>query len=234
MKIFIVHCHPEKTSFNYALTNQAKTTLRGLGHDVDVSDLYEADWNANSGRNNFIMQADNLRFTQQIEEHNAVLNNGFSKEISTEIQKLINCDLLIFQFPLWWGGMPALLKGWIDKVFARGVAYDYGQWYDKGLMKGKRAMVSLTTGGGSNMYQPTGLNGDINLILAPIHYNTLHFCGFDVLPPFISWQGGGATVDERLTTLNSYANYLGNINNLQPLSYPSLDEYDTNTLQLIV
>jgi NAD(P)H dehydrogenase (quinone) len=232
MKVLIVHCHPDSASFNEALTTRAKSVLTTLGHDVEITDLYAQDWFAASGRNNFTTIADTGAYNQQAEEHYAVMNNGFAKDVAVEIEKLRLCDLLILQFPMWWGSMPALMKGWIDRVFARGVAYDYGQWYDKGLLRGKKAMVSVTTGGGSSMYETDGLNGDINLLLAPIHHNTLHFCGFDVLPPFVVWQAGGATSEERTTTLDKYQEHLRNIEYLKPIVYAPLEAFDPVTLRL--
>lgn len=232
MNILIVHTHPDAKSFNAALTERACSVLAELGHQVVVSDLYAQDWLPSSGRNNFTTVADTTAYNQQVEEHHAVAHNGFAPDIGAEIKKLLRCDLLILQFPMWWGGMPAAMKGWIDRVFARGVTYDFGQWYDNGLMRGKKAMVSVTTGGGASMYEADGLNGDINVLLSPIQHNTLHFCGFDVLPAFVSWQAGGASGDERATTLDAYEARLREIELLQPIAYPPLEAFDPATMRL--
>jgi NAD(P)H dehydrogenase (quinone) len=58
----------------------------------------------------------------------------------------VRADLLILQFPIWWFGMPAILKGWADWVLARGFAYVAGRKYDTGMFRGKTAMVAATTG----------------------------------------------------------------------------------------
>ena len=93
---------------------------------------------------------------------------------------------MIWQFPLWWFSVPGILKGWVDKVFAFNRVYGRGRFYEKGLFRGKRALLSLTTGGsGEAAYQPGGFNGDINGVLRPIQRGMLEFVGFDVLKPQI-------------------------------------------------
>jgi len=59
------------------------------------------------------------------------------------MDKLVWADFVIFQFPLWWFSVPAILKGWVDRVFAMGFSYNYGRSYEKGVFRGKRAMLSL-------------------------------------------------------------------------------------------
>src|SRR5258708_1764119 len=91
-----------------------------------------------------------------------------------------------FQFPLWWHGMPAILKGWIDRVFASGGhIYGGGKWYDRGVFTGKRAMCSVTIGGGAPMYSENGLNGPITSTLFAINHGVLYFTGFAVVEPFL-------------------------------------------------
>ena len=120
MRVFIVHAHHEPTSFNAALTEAGAVALRRAGHDVVVSDLYAMRFDPVSDRRNFRTIADASRLKQQAEEEYASGRNGFSPSLQTEMDKLDWCDALIFQFPLWWLGLPAILKGWVDRVFAVG------------------------------------------------------------------------------------------------------------------
>jgi NAD(P)H dehydrogenase (quinone) len=71
-------------------------------------------------------------------------------------------DYLIFQFPLWWTEPPAILKGWFDRVFAKEFAYDNGATYEKGLLKGKKALLSFTTAGGPDIYGSGKLKGEMH------------------------------------------------------------------------
>ncbi|MFH7028337.1 MAG: NAD(P)H-dependent oxidoreductase [Heteroscytonema crispum UTEX LB 1556] len=187
MKFLIIHAHAEPNSFNGALTRHAKEVLEAAGHEVIISDLYQMQFNPVSDRRNFTSQKDPNFFRQQVEEIHATEVDGFAPDIKAEMEKLEWCDVLIFQFPLWWFGLPAIVKGWVDRVFAAGRIYGGGKWYDNGVFKGKKSMLSVTTGGRETMYSETGLNGDINNILFPINHGIFRFVGFDVLSPFIAW-----------------------------------------------
>ena len=81
-------------------------------------------------------------------------------------------------------------------MFAMGFAYGGGHVYETGMFKGKRAMLSLTTGGPEKSYMEGGSNGDLNTILFHIQHGMLYFTGMDVLPPFVAW--GPARADDAL------------------------------------
>src|SRR5689334_18721293 len=114
MRAFIVHAHPEPKSFNGAMTQAATDALTQAGHQVVVSDLYAMGFNPVSDRRNFTTVCDELLFRQQAEEVFANEHDGFAPEIQGEMDKLFWCDALIFQFPLWWFSLPAILKGWVE------------------------------------------------------------------------------------------------------------------------
>ncbi len=145
------------------------------------------------------------------------LAGGFAPVIETELEKLEDCDLMIWQFPLWWFGMPAILKGWADRVLAMGRTYGNGRIYEKGVFRGKRALLSLTTGGPAEAYTPEGFNGDIMGILRPVHRGVLQFLGFDVLAPQIVY--GPVRVDEarRREWLEAWAGRLRRIGDEAPI-----------------
>ncbi|WP_210214002.1 MULTISPECIES: NAD(P)H-dependent oxidoreductase [unclassified Mesorhizobium] len=149
------------------------------GHEVVVSDLYAMGFNPVSDRRNFTTVRDANYYHQQTEEANAAAHDGFAPDIQAEMDKLFWCDALILQFPLWWFGLPAILKGWVDRVFASGGRiYGGGKWYDRGVFSGKRAMCSVTIGGPPPIYSDRGLNGPIGAILFPINHGMLYFVGF--------------------------------------------------------
>lgn len=231
MNVLIVHAHAEPKSFNGALTRQAQAVLTAAGHQVKISDLYAMGFDPVSDRRNFTSIKNPDYYRQQTEEAHASQINGFAPEIAAELEKLEWCDVLIFQFPLWWFSMPAILKGWVDRVFASGRAYGGGRWYDNGVFSGKKAMVSLTTGGGDNaegIYSETGLNGNIHDILFPINHGIFRFVGFDVLPPFIAYGVSRTSEEKRQAYLEEYAQRLLAIPDTAPIAYPSLSEYDEN------
>jgi len=160
MRAFIVHAHPEPQSFNGALTRAAAEALASSGHEVVISDLYAMGFNPVSDRRNFVTVHDPHYYRQQAEEAHAAQVGGFAGDIQAEMDKLFWCDALILQFPLWWFGLPAILKGWVDRVFASGGRiYGGGKWYDNGVFAGKRAMCSITIDAPPSLYSPNGLNG---------------------------------------------------------------------------
>lgn len=217
MVVLVVFAHPERRSFNGALFDTAVRTLAAAGHTVATSDLYRMNFDPVSDRRNFrtVKDPDYLRL--QTEETWASEQSGFAPDLEAEIAKLEACDLLLFQFPLWWFGLPAILKGWVDRVLVMGRIYGYGKLYANGRFKGKRAMLSITTGGPAEAYAAGGFNGDIQGILRPIHRGILQFIGFDVLAPQIHY--GPARVDDaqRAAWLAAYARRLAGIGEEAPI-----------------
>ncbi len=205
MKILIVLAHPEQQSFNAALFRTAVATLSAAGHEVKTSDLYAMRFDPVSGRQNFLGAKDPDYFKQQAEELYATETFGFAEDVENEIQKLEWCELMIWQFPLWWFGLPAILKGWVDRVFAMGRTYGGDKIFGNGVFKGRRALLSLTTGGPAASYAKGGFQGDIHAILRPIQRGMLQFVGFDVLAPHIA--NGPVRLDQaaRTAILDRYA-----------------------------
>jgi NAD(P)H dehydrogenase (quinone) len=227
MRVFIVHAHPEERSFNGAMTRMASETLAAAGHDVLVSDLYRMGFDPVSDRRNFVTVADPDYFRQQAEEAHAASHDGFAAEIRDEQEKLFWCDVLILQFPLWWFGLPAILKGWIDRVFAAGGrTYGGGKWYDRGVFAGKRAMCAVTIGGPPPIYSAEGLNGPIAAILFPINHGILYFTGFAVIEPFLVHAPVRLSDAGRAAELARYRERVSTLAAAPVLTYPKLADYD--------
>jgi len=227
MRVFIVHAHPEPRSFNGALTREATASLVAAGHEVVVSDLCAMGFDPVSDRRNFTTVKDPADFRQQAEEAFAVEQDGFVPAIQAEQDKLFWCDALILQFPLWWFGLPAILKGWVDRVFASGGrTYGNGKWYDRGVFAGKRAMCSVTIGGPASMYSAYGVNGPIDAILFPIHHGMLYFTGFTVIEPFLVHGPARISQDERIAHLTRYRERVLGLASAPTIAYPKLDAYD--------
>jgi NAD(P)H dehydrogenase (quinone) len=205
MNIFLVFAHPEPQSFNGAMVRTAIAALEAAGHAVQVSDLYAQAFDPVSDRRNFTTVHDAAYFKQQAEELHATAHQGFAGDVEAELQKLAWCDVLIWQFPLWWFGVPAVLKGWVDRVFAMGRAYGSGRLYENGPFQGKRALLSLTTGGHAADYEPGGLQGELAGILRPLHRGMLQFTGFTVLAPHVVYGPARQSPQERAGALATWA-----------------------------
>ncbi|XP_055451228.1 ribosyldihydronicotinamide dehydrogenase [quinone] isoform X7 [Psammomys obesus] len=156
-------------------------------------------------------------FRYGIETYEAYKKTALSSDILEEQRKVQEADLVIFQFPLYWFSVPAILKGWMDRVLCQGFAFDIPGFYDSGFLKGKLALLSLTTGGTAEMYTKAGLSGDFRYFLWPLQHGTLHFCGFKVLAPQISFGLDVSSEEERKVMLASWAQRLKGIWKEEPI-----------------
>ena len=213
MNILIVYAHPEPKSFDAEMRDRAVQVLTHEGHSVMVSDLYAMRFKATLDADDFPDPADDVFFNMQKEQLHAAENGTFAPDILAEQRKLQWCDMLILQFPLWWYSAPAILKGWIDRVLAYGFAYGQGR-----NLKGRRAMLVMTTGGQVQIFTADKQN-ILTSMLDHIQRVTLHFCGFDVLPPFAVYGAANTNADQREQFLVQYSQLLRGIHLIDPIGY---------------
>ena len=198
MNVLLVYAHPEPQSLNGSIKDFAVQRLQQAGHQVQVSDLYAMQWKPLLDSDDSLEYATGTRFEASRESSRAFTNGTQREDIAREQDKLRWADAVILQFPLWWYSMPAILKGWVERVYAYGFAYGVGEHSDarwgnrfgEGNMAGKRAMVIVTTGGWESHYSARGINGPIEDILFPIHHGILYYPGFSVVPPFTVYRTG--------------------------------------------
>ncbi|MDE2431213.1 MAG: NAD(P)H-dependent oxidoreductase, partial [Burkholderiales bacterium] len=225
---------------NGALKDFSIHHLQDAGHAVKVSDLYAMKWKAQVDADDSMKRQDGERFFPALDSRHAYENNGQSPDIVAEQEKLLWADVVIFQFPLWWYSMPAIMKGWFDRVYANGYAYGVGEHSDKrwgirfgeGVMQGKRAMLVVTTGGWESHYSPRGINGPINDVLFPIQHGMLYYPGFDVLPPFVAYRTNKVN-DERFAQIReALGQRLDDLASTPPLPYRQQNGGDYDIPQL--
>ncbi|WGW11984.1 NAD(P)H-dependent oxidoreductase [Saxibacter everestensis] len=191
MKVLWLFAHPEHRSLNGALRDVGLRSLKAHGHQYRESDLYAMGWNpvvtgADFGHDG----VDRLRVAAA--SKGAYLDQTLSDEVLVEQEKLAWADTVVLQFPLWWYGMPAILKGWFDRVFVKGFGYGVidrrtGRTlrYGEGKLAGRRAMIIVTAGAPEATIGPRGVNGDIDQLLFPLTHGTLWYSGITVLPPLV-------------------------------------------------
>lgn len=204
MKVLIVYAHPERRSLNGSLLDLMVERFKRAGHVVRVSDLNAMKWKASLDADDFPHRSPSQHFDPMGESRAALELGVQSADVAAEQEKLLWADAVILQFPLWWFSMPAILKGWVERVYAYGFAYGRGEhsdrhWgdrYGEGLMAGKRAMLVVTAGGWATHYGPRGVSGPIDDLLFPIHHGILYYPGFQVIPPFVTYRIGRGRVDE--------------------------------------
>jgi NAD(P)H dehydrogenase (quinone) len=191
-----VFAHPEPRSLSASLREVAVSELKAQGHEVRVSDLYAQGWKSEVDRADFPAVPSEERLKVPAASGEAFVVGALTADVKAEQEKLLWADVLILQFPLWWFAMPAILKGWVDRVYSYGFAYGVGEHNDKrwgdrygeGTLAGKRAMLIVTAGGWEEHYSSRGINGPIEDLLFPINHGILYYPGYEVLPPFVLYQ----------------------------------------------
>ncbi|XP_069824638.1 NAD(P)H dehydrogenase [quinone] 1-like [Dendropsophus ebraccatus] len=223
----IVLAHQERTSFNYAMKEAAQAALKKKGWQVLVSDLYEMKFNSVLSRKDITGNPkEPSKFKYGAETLIAWKEGRLAKDIVEEQKKLEKADLVIFQFPLYWFGLPAIMKGWVERVFSMGFAYTFQTMYSNGPFKNKKALLSFTTGGAESMTAPNGINGDINVILWPIQNGILNFCGFKVLEPQIVYGVAHVPQEARVEMLKSWEKRLETIWDEKPIRYLPIQDFE--------
>lgn len=226
MNVLIVHAHPEPQSFCSALCQHATDRLRLLGHEVLVSDLYAINFNPVASARDFGTRKNDEYLNYALEQRHNNESGTLATDIQSELAKLLWCDLLILNFPVFWCSTPAIMKGWFDRVLVSGMVYGGKRFYDRGGLTGKKAMVTATIGGQAHMFRSGGIHGPIDEMLRPLLQGTLAYAGLTVLPPYIAWHVPYVDQATREGLLHDYLGRLGGIDALEPLIFPCLDDYD--------
>jgi len=132
VKVLEILCNPRPGSYNLSLAASAREKLLTLGHEVYFHDLYKEGFNP-------VMDASELSRSFSLDEL-----------VQVHCKELASCDGLVVFHPEWWGQPPAMLKGWLDRVFRQGIAYDlegeeFAQKGWKPLLTGKKGLVFCTS-----------------------------------------------------------------------------------------
>lgn len=162
MKTLIVFAHPNRKSFNGTILDIVLEELNTKGWQYRVTDLYE----------------DNFSPILSQREYEESMKNIYANDVKRHQEDIQWAKNIIFIYPIWWMSTPAILKGWIDRVFAMGFAYGQGQNGLRGLLKDKKAIFITTSGHGQKEMIESGM---INA-MEKIHIEgTMNFCGiYDV------------------------------------------------------
>ena len=109
MRVLVIYCHPVETSYHAALHTEVVLNLRSAGHEVDDCDLYAEDFNP------VLSRAERLGY------HEVPSNR---RPVQGYVDRLLRAEAVVLCFPTWCFGMPAMLKGFCDRVLMPGVAFD--------------------------------------------------------------------------------------------------------------
>ncbi len=179
MKVLLVYAHNEPSSLTASLKNVSLEVLQAAGHESLVSDLYAQGFHAAAEKFDFTRSAVRI-LTMPTNKKNAALRDlSFSPDILGELQKIQSAEMIIFHFPVWWFSVPAILKGWFDRVLAMGVAGIPTIRMKEAISREKTALVVATAGSPSSDFQPLGTHkATLKQMLFPVLHGTLGSCGF--------------------------------------------------------
>lgn len=213
MNILYIFAHPEPKSFNSSMKEMAIKTLGKKGNNVRLSDLYLMGFKPVLDQKDFLQRKKTDSFNPFLEQMTASKEGTFSEDIMGEMEKVKWADILIFQFPIYFTGMPAIMKGWLDRVFAAGFAFNPVKQnvYENGLMKGKKAMMVITTGAEEDWYSPGGKHGDIRELLRYISHCIFEYVGMEVIDTHLTFGVGKMSSERGDEELNRYQEKLSSL-----------------------
>ncbi|XP_051826734.1 ribosyldihydronicotinamide dehydrogenase [quinone] isoform X2 [Antechinus flavipes] len=135
-RVLIIYAHQDPKSMNGSLKDAAVTELSSQGCQVTVSDLYAMNFEPRATRKDIVGALSNSKsFNYAAETYEAYKKGALSSDVVEEQKKVQEADLVIFQFPLYWYSMPAIMKGWIDRVLCQGFAFEPPKYFEQGLFK---------------------------------------------------------------------------------------------------
>jgi putative NADPH-quinone reductase len=136
VRVLVVYCHPDPESLTAAVLGRVLTGLRAGGHTVRVRDLYDEGFRPELDRDELAHHLD---------------DPSTKPDIASHADDLRWCQALVLVYPTWWSGQPAMLKGWIDRVWVNGVAWELpaGSSRIQARLRNVRRIVAVTTHGSS-------------------------------------------------------------------------------------
>lgn len=147
MRHLIIYAHPNENSLNHHLLNTVVETLQLRNEEVVVRDLYTIGFDP-------VLSLDDMQGQRM---------GKVSDDVKTEQEHISWAEQITFIYPIWWTGLPAMMKGFIDRVFSYGFAYRYDQGVQKGLLKGKKTVIINTHGKSYEEYEKTGMDKALTL-----------------------------------------------------------------------
>lgn len=183
MKHLIIYAHPNQESLNGQFKQCIEKTLKEQEHEVVVRDLYQLEFNP----------------VLSIEDMMGQRNGTVDDRIEKEQEYISWADVVTFIHPIWWTGMPAIMKGYIDRVFSYGFAYRYDQGIQKGLLTGKQAIILNTHGKSNEEYTAIGMD---KALLLTSDKGIYSYCGFQIKEHFFFDKADRATPEAIETWLS--------------------------------
>ncbi len=191
MKTTILYAHPNPKSFNHAIKEIVEEKLKEKNIEFITRDLYSM----------------NFQPVLKAEDFIAIKNGDYLPDVKQEQEIIRNSDILIVIHPIWWYSMPAILKGYIDRVFSYGFAYGEVDGQIKGLLTDKKVIIFNTLGESKEICEGSGICQCIKKTID----GTYEFCGIEVLEhkfffsvPYVSDKERKEMLKETEEIINKY------------------------------
>jgi NAD(P)H dehydrogenase (quinone) len=199
----VVHAHPEPRSFCSALKDTAVEQLSAAGCEVTLSDLYAQGFRPDLSAEDFTSRENGAFLRPMEEQAHGVTTGTLAPEVAREVERLRSANLVVFTAPMWWFSVPAMLKGWFDRVLVNGYAYGTVKAWT-GPLTDKRALLAMTCSYEQAGFRAGGSIGELEPLLRPIQQGTLAYCGFRVLEPFMAYAADEVDDDARASMLDAF------------------------------
>ena len=227
MRALIVHAHPEPESFTGAMRDTIVDALQERGDEIEVVDLYRLGFNPVLSRADFPAPSNPDNFAYTAEQRAGYKSANLARDIMEQIEAVLAADLLVLTFPVYWFSMPAILKGWIDRVFLAGPMYSGRNMYARGGMRGRRALVAASLGGRDHMFGPMALHGELERgMMSHLLQGSLGVVGYDVIAPFWAYHAPYVDQAARIRMLEELRAYVLNLEAAPTLPMPDLECFD--------
>ncbi|OQO95010.1 NADPH:quinone reductase [Saccharomonospora piscinae] len=236
MNILWLVAHPDSRSLTCSLADEGARHLTELGHEVHVRDLYAQKWDPVVAATDFDHDPTERLFVGRAAKE-AYEADRLVPDIRAEQELVRAADVLVVHFPLWWFGMPAILKGWFDRVFLNGFGFGIKDpetgttlRYGNGNLRGKRGMVVTSIGGREASFGPRGINGELEQVLFPVQHGIFHYTGMEALPPLAVYGADRATDAEYAVAAARLKERLSVLGDLEPVPFRHQDggDYDAD------
>ena len=227
MHVLIIHTHSEADSFVSAMKNTIATEFAKQSAEVTISDLYAMKFNPVLAPDDFGTRESPDHLNYALEQRHGFANKTIAADIQEEIDKVIKADILVFTFPLYWFSIPAILKGWIDRVFLSGPFYGGKRIYAEGGLRGKKAFVAFSLGGREHMFGPDAIHGELATgMLRHFFQGMLGYVGLQVYEPFIAYHVPYIDNALRVQMLEELGQVVQNLATRPFIPMPDLGKYD--------
>jgi NAD(P)H dehydrogenase (quinone) len=193
MNILFVYAHPNPESFTASIISRLVEKAKEKNHLTEIRDLYTLKFDPILSSNDF----------------EALRSGNIPADIKIEQDLISKADVVVMVYQLWWTQFPAMLKGYIDRVFSYGFAYQFGKKGLEGMLNGKKVFLVTNTGTPTDVYENSDMFSALN---KTSNIGIFEYCGIDTIEHI--FNGGVPSINEDarkeylISTIKSFEDFL--------------------------